>query len=279
MVIMRRFIALACTLLLVSYTHAQVVFVIDTFDNTNGSAADGALNANGVWNGFGPGISGVLGGNRVLGNYLTEITVGDPGPFTNSTNISSGVFNIDNPFNTRSAGQVIWQGTTTTPGVNSIISDPASFGLGSINFNTVLSSSEFYFQWSVINADNRDWTYTFRAYTNNASNYFVGTATSNLSGVTLNIPKGSFTAVGSPTWADIDAVSFSASYTGGLLGGDLAVDFFQLAVPEMSTYLMLSLTLLLLGVYRVYFSKPAKTEAKADDNEEKDALPFPPVSA
>jgi hypothetical protein len=250
---LKRFAVLFTALLAVSALQAQPVnvFIIDNFNTTNGSAADPTLNANGVWAGFNPGAP-VLGNNRILGNYLTEVTAGDPGPFTNQTNVASGVFSIDNPFNTRSSGQVIWQGNTTTPGTNPIISHPASFALGNINFNTLVSTPNFYFQWSVINADNRDWTYTVRAYTDNASNYFEGTITSNQSGLLLSIPKVSFTAVGTPNWTNIDAVSFSASYTGGLLGGDLAIDVFQLAVPEMSTYLMIGLTVIIIGCYYVF---------------------------
>ncbi len=266
MYIMRRLSTLLYVLMTFSVAQAQAVFVLDTFNNTNGSAADPVLNGAGVWSGFGPGVTGVIGGNRVLGNYLTEVTPGDPGPFTNATNVSSGVFSVDNPFNTRSAGQVIWQGAATTPGTNPIVSHPAAFGLGNINFDTLLSTTGFYFQWSVINADNRDWTYTVRAYTNNASNYFEGTITSNASGLLLNIAKANMTAVGTPSWTDIDAVSFSANYTGGLLGGDLAIDFMQLAVPEMSTYLMLGLMLVLYGSYRAYFAKSTK-EVKKDETE------------
>ncbi|HMO36932.1 MAG TPA: hypothetical protein PKA06_12900 [Gemmatales bacterium] len=264
---MRHTFALLACLLVASASQAQVVFLIDNFDNTPGSVGDPTLDGNGAWAGFGPGIVDVVGGHRVLGNYLTEVS--GPGPYGSATNIASGVFSIDNNFNTRSGGQVIWQGSSTTPGTNSIISHPADFNLGSLDLESVVSSPDFYFQWFVINADSRDWTYTFRAYTNNASNYFEGSVTSNLSGVALSIFKGNFTAVGSPSWNDIDAISFSASYTGGLLGGDLAVDFFQLAVPEMSTYLMLTLMLCLIGAYRVWFKKPeASTENKTEATSE-----------
>jgi hypothetical protein len=269
MYIMRKLATILSFMLAISVAQAQPVntFVIDTFDNTTGTASDPTLNGSGVWSGYGPAITDVLGGNRVLGNYLTEVS--GSGPFTNATNIQSGVFSIDNPFNTRSSGQVIWQGNATTPGTNPIISNPASFGLSNINFDTLLSTSGFYFQWSVINADSRDWTYTVRAYTNDASNYFEGTITSNLSGVNLSIAKANMVAVGSPSWTDIDALSFSANYTGGLLGGDLAIDFFQLAVPEMSTYLMLGLMLVLFGAYRAYFAKPVAKEVTKDETEAK----------
>ncbi len=266
---MLKHLAIVCTFFLAaSSLYAQPVnsFMIDNFNISNATTLDPTLDGNGAWNGFTPG-SPVLGNNRVIGNYLTEVTAGDPGPFSNATNVASGVFSIDNPFNTRSSGQVIWQGNTTTPGTNPIVSHPAAFGLGNINFNTLLSTPNFYFQWSVINADTRDWTYTVRAYTNNSSNYFEGTITSNQSGILLSIAKVNFVAVGTPSWTDIDAVSFSANYTGGLLGGDLAIDFFQLAVPEMSTYLMLGLMLLGIGAYYGY-RRGSKGEAKPEEKVE-----------
>lgn len=272
---MRKLATLLSFLLAISVAQAQPVntFVIDTFDNTPGNtpsiAADPILDGNGVWTGFGAGIPGVLGGNRVLGNYLTQTGAGST--FTNKTIVDpdAGLFTIDNPGLTRSSGQVVWQGNTTTPGSNPIVSHPASFGLGSIDFDSLLVTSGFYFQWSVVNADSRDWTYTVRAYTTDASNYFEGTLTSNLSGVNLSIAKANMIAVGSPSWTDIDALSFSANYTGGLLGGDLLIDFMQLAVPEMSTYMMLGLMLVLFGAYRAYFAKPATKEVSKDENEVK----------
>lgn len=271
---MRKLATLLSFLLAISVAQAQPVntFLIDNFNNTTGSVSDsgGPVNGNGAWAPFGPGIPGVIGGHRILGNYLTEVDSGGSVIDDSVTRVTaSGRLTIGNESNVRSSGQVIWQGNSTVPGTNPIISDPASFGLGNINFDTLLSTSGFYFQWSVITADSRDWTYTVRAYTNDASNYFEGTITSNLSGITLNIAKANMVAVGSPSWTDIDALSFSANYTGGLLGGDLALDFMQLAVPEMSTYLMLGLMLVLFGAYRAYFAKPAAKEVAKDETEVK----------
>lgn len=260
------------------------VFIIDDFNNTinspNDSVNDSTNNATAAWTGFGP-LTGVLGNNRVMGNFLTQVDPSSSPPYlNNATRVGSGVFSIDNPFDTRSGGQIIWQGNTTTPGTNPIISHPASFGLGSLNLNTVLVTPNFYFQWSVINADDRNWTYTIRAYTDNASNYFEGSVTSNLSGVLLDIAKSNFiVGAGTPDWTNIDAISFSASYSGGLLGGDLAINFLQLAVPEMSTYMMLGLMLLLGGA--LYTLRKGNKEVKqvegsaetADAAQEKPAVP------
>lgn len=252
----------------VSMAQPVNVFIIDNFNNTinspNDSVNDSTVNGTAAWSGFGT-LAGVLGSNRVMGNYLTEVDPSSSPPYlNNATRVGSGVFSIDNPFDTRSGGQVIWQGNTTTPGTNPIISHPASFGLGSLNLNTILVTPNFYFQWSVINADDRNWTYTIRAYTDNASNYFEGSVTSNLSGVLLDIAKSNFTVgAGTPDWTNIDAISFSASYSGGLLGGDLAINFLQLAVPEMSTYMMLGLMLLLGGAFYT-LRKGNKEEKKTD---------------
>lgn len=224
-------------------------FVIDNFNAPNGTVADPILDSNGAWSGFNPGAS-VLGGYRVVGNYLTEVLVGNPpGPYNNFTQIVSSAFSISNPSDTRSAGQVIWQGDGVTPGTDAIIAHPASFNLGSINFNSLLSSPDFNFQWSVINADGRNWTYTVRAYTDNASNYFQGTLLSSDSGLVLSIPKADFATFGTPDWTNIDAISFSASYDGGLLGGDLAVNYVQIAVPEPSAYLMIGITAIVACCY------------------------------
>ncbi|MBL8823299.1 MAG: hypothetical protein JNJ77_11975 [Planctomycetia bacterium] len=261
------------------------VFIIDTFNNTINSPSDAVndstINGTAAWLGFGP-LTGVLGSNRVMGNYLTEVDPGSSPPYlNNATRVGSGVFSIDNPFDTRSGGQIIWQGNTTTPGTNPITSHPASFGLGNLDFNTILTDPNFYFQWSVINADNRDWTYTVRAYTNNASNYFEGSVTSNQSGVLLDIARINFlVGAGAPNWADIDAISFSASYSGGLLGGDLAINFLQLAVPEMSTYMMIGLMLLLGGAvytYRKSSKEQKKTEIASETVASNDATPVVPT--
>lgn len=249
----KRLAALCLMLLCLPVLQAQPInsFMIDSFNPPTGTVPDPILDGNGVWAGFNAGSS-VLGGHRVVGNYLTEVIVGmPPGPYNNSTQITSNVFSVSNPFDTRSAGQVIWQGDDVTPGTDSIIAHPASFNLGNVNFNTLLSSPNFNFQWSVINADGRNWTYTVRAYTDNASNYFEGAVVSSDSGVVLSILKSDFSTVGTPDWANIDAVSFSTSYEGGALGGDLAIDCVQLAVPEPSAYLMIGLTAAVVGCYYI----------------------------
>lgn len=279
---MRKLYCLFVVFIVTSWAHAQpvTVFLVDDFNNTNGSTVTPKpFDGLGYWSGFGPGIVNSIGGNRVLGNYLTEITPGDPGPFTSSTNVASGVFSIDNPFNTRSSGEVIWQGNNVTPGSNTIISHPGSFANPlNLNMGAILTAPNFSFQWSVINADSRNWTYTIRAYTTSSANYFEASLTSNLSGVLLGINNNTFSVgAGAPNWNDIDAISFSAFYTGGLLGGDLAIDFFRIAVPEMSTYLMIGLTLLLGGaVYaRRYGSKAEVKPAATTEGQEVPETPGP----
>lgn len=270
-----RYLAALLTVIALSVPALQaqpISFMIDDFDNTTGLSSDPTLNGSGVWTGYGPGIANVLGGHRVLGNYLTNTT--GSGPFTNGTNIQSGVFSIDNPFNTRSAGQVIWGGNANLPGTNPIISHPAAtgFGLGNINFDTIVSSPGFYFQWNVVNSDFRVWTYVIRAYTDDASNYYEGTITVNPgSGINftglVSLAKANFTAIGSPDWTNIDAVTFSASYDFALggLGGDLALDFMQISVPEMSTYLMIGCTFFLCGAVYVLRMKKVANKTTADE--------------
>lgn len=254
---MKRFLSLFVLLVSMSVLHAQPInsFMIDNFNTTNGSVADGVLDTQGVWIGQNPGPS-VLGNYRIVGNYLTAATTGSP---TSSSNIVAGVFNINNTAVTRSVGQVIWQGSDAVPNTDAIIANPVAFNLGSINFNSLLSSPDFNFQWSVINADGRNWSYTVRAYTDDASNYFEGVVVSDQSGLVLSIPKASFGTVGSPSWSNIDAVSFSATYTDGLLGGDLAIDCVQLAVPEPGAYLLIGVTAIGVGCY--YYSKRRKLAA------------------
>ncbi|HQR07809.1 MAG TPA: hypothetical protein PLN21_13360 [Gemmatales bacterium] len=281
---MRKHYCLVVLFIVTSWAHAQpvTVFLVDDFNNGNGSTVTPKpFDGLGYWSGFGPGIVNSIGGNRVLGNYLTEITPGDPGPFTSSTNVASGVFSIDNPFNTRSSGEVIWQGNNVTPGSNTIISHPGSFANPmNLNMGTLLTASTFRFEWSVINADSRNWTYTIRAYTNSSANYFEANLTSSLSGVMLAINNNGFVVgAGAPTWNDIDAISFSASYSGGLLGGDLAIDFFRIAVPEMSTWMMIGLSLVLGGAFyaRRYGSKAEAKSATSTEGEETVTTPAPEV--
>lgn len=275
-------IILALSLFTASWAHAQPVntFLIDNFNNTIGTTdviPDPTLDGNAAWANFGNNptpLSQVLGGRRLLGNFLTEVSGG--GPFTNSTNIGSGVFSIDNPFNTRSSGQVSWDGgTNTSLPTGGIIGHPVNFNLGNLNFDTIVATPGFYFQWSVINADTRTWNYTIRAYTNNSSNYFEATIETNATGGALvSIPRSAFVVgAGSPSWTDIDAITFAANYVGQSLGGDLAVDFFQIAVPEMSTYLMLGLMLLLGGAFYAYrYGKQGEAQVAAE-GEAKEVTP------
>jgi hypothetical protein len=258
-----RFVSLLSLMLFVPLLQAQPVnsFTIDNFNTANGTAADSTLDGQGSWTGLNPGPS-VLGSYRVLGNYLVAADTGNPpGPFFSSTKIGSSVFSISNQADTRSVGQVIWQGSDATPNTDAIIAHPAAFNLGNLNFNSLLSSPDFNFQWSVINADGRNWSYTIRAYTDDASNYFEGVVVSDQSGLVLSIPKASFGTVGSPSWSNVDAVSFSATYTDGLLGGDLAVDYVQLAVPEPGAYLLIGVTAAVVGGY--YYLKRRKLAVAA----------------
>lgn len=254
-----RFFSLLSLMLFVPLLQAQPVnsFPIDNFNTANGTAADSALDGQGSWTGLNPGPS-VLGSYRVIGNYLTTAITGSP---TSSSNIVSGAFSINNTAVTRSVGQIIWQGSDTVPNTDAIIAHPAVFNLGNLNFNSLLSSPDFNFQWSVINADGRNWSYTIRAYTDDASNYFEGVVVSDQSGLVLSIPKASFGTVGSPSWSNVDAVSFSATYTDGLLGGDLAVDYVQLAVPEPGAYLLIGVTAAVVGGY--YYLKRRKLAVAA----------------
>lgn len=251
---LRTLFALSVLLLSLSVLQAQPInsFMIDNFNTTNGVAADNILDNQGVWTGLNPGSS-VLGNHRIIGNYLTEVTVGNPpGPYTNSARVESSVFSVNNPFDTKSVGQIIWQGSSVVPNTDAIIAHPANFNLGNVDFNSLLSTPAFNFQWSVINADGRHWKYLIRAYTNDASNYFEGVVISNQSGVVLSIDKLSFTTVGNPSWSDIDALSFSASCPDGVLGGDLAFDCIQLAVPEVGSFLLLGSTSLVVGGYCLF---------------------------
>ena len=255
---MRRFVSLLLVLLSLPVLQAQPInsFVIDNFNTANGTAADPVLDSNGVWTGLNPGPS-VLGNYRVIGNYLTEVLI-PTATFTNSTSVVSGAFSINNTSLTRSVGQVIWQGSDVVPNTDAVIAHPANFNLGGVDFNSLLSSPNFNFQWSVINADGRNWEYTIRAYTGDASNYFEGVIASDQSELVLSMPKSAFTAVGSPNWSSIDAISFSTTHTDGLLGGDLAVDYIQVAVPEPSAYLMIGLTVAAVGCYAYNKKRKAK---------------------
>lgn len=254
---MKKCIFTLCAMLLAvstAWSQPVNVFMIDNFNSATGTAADSLLDSNGVWTGLNPGAS-TLGNYRVIGNYLQEVIPPPSGPYNNSSKVISSVFSISNPADTRSSAQIIWQGSDTVPNNDPILTHPVSFNLGSVNFDTLLATSNFYFKWSVINADTRDWVYTIRAYTTDSSNYFEASLVSNLSGGDLSIPKSAFVPVGNPNWSDVDALSFSASYDGAL-GGDLAFDNVRLAVPEPSSYLMILGTASVVGCY--YYRKRRK---------------------
>jgi hypothetical protein len=242
-----RFFSLLSLMLFVPLLQAQPLnsFPLDDFNTATGMVSDNVLDGNGAWAGFNPGPS-VLGSYRVIGNYITEAPLST---LYSATVIGSGAYSITNSAVTRSVGQVIWQGSAALPGNDAIIAHPAVFNLGGINFNTLLSSPNFNFQWSVINADDRNWEYTVRAYTSNSANYFEAMLMTNESGVTLSLPKSAFVAVGNPDWSSIDAVSFSTTHNDGLMGGDLAVDNVVLAVPEVSSWFLLGTTALAAGWY------------------------------
>jgi hypothetical protein len=238
---------LVALLFSVSLLQAQPInaFPLDSFTVATGFVRDTVLDGNGAWAGFNVGPTAV-GGYRVIGNYMTD-ALPDYGPST--TEVVSGAFTINNSAVVRSAGQVIWQGSDATPSTDAIIAHPAAFNLGNINLNTLLSSPNFNVQWSVISSDFRTWQYTFRAYTNDATNYFEAVLSSNQSGVVLSMPRDSFVAVGSPDWSDIDAFSFSTTYNTGPLGGDFALTSLQIAVPEVSSWLLLLATAAGVGGY------------------------------
>lgn len=247
---MKSLYTLSVLLLSVSLLQAQPInsMLIDDFSTGPVTAPDWVLDNQGVWASLNAGPS-VLGQYRIIGNYLTEVL---PGSIQNATVVSSSKFSIDNSAVTRSVGQVIWQGSSITPGASPIIANPNGFNLGSLNLDTALSTPNFNFQWSVVNADDRNWEYTIRAYTTNAANYFEAMLSSNQSSVTLSIPRSAFVATGSPDWSNIDAITFAATHNDGLLGGDLAIDNVMLAVPEVSSYLMIGATAAVVGVYYAF---------------------------
>lgn len=234
---MKSLFTLIALTLFVPLLQAQPInsLLLDDFISGPVTAPDTVLDNQGVWASLFTGSS-VLGNHRIVGNYMTETLSSTP---LSSTNVSAGVFSVNNNALHRSVGQVIWQGSNITPGGSSIIAHPVSFDLGDVNFDVLLSSPNFNFQWSVINADDRNWEYTVRAYTDNAQNYFEAAIASDQSGVTLSLPRSSFTAVGNPDWSNIDAVSFSATHSDGLLGGDLAIRSVMVAVPEVSSWLLI----------------------------------------
>lgn len=242
-----RLLSVCFILLSAASLQAQPInsFQLDDLTTSPGTVRDFVFDTSGAWAGFNTGPA-AIGGYRVVGNYMTAAPT-DPSP--SSTDVSSGVFSINNNAVIRSVGQLIWQGSDAVPSTNAIIAHPVAFNLGNLNLNTLLSSSNFNFQWSVLSADNRNWEYTVRAYTDNASNYYEAAISSNQSNVLLWLEKSSFVQVGSPDWTNIDAISFSAAYNDGPLGGDLALANLQVAVPEVSAWLMLAVTAVVVVSY------------------------------
>lgn len=239
--------ALIALLFSVSLLQAQPInaFPLDDFNVSPGFVRDTVLDGNGTWAGFNVGPT-TIGGYRVIGNYMTAAS---PDHSFSATEITGGAFSVNNSAVVRSAGQVIYQGSDATPSTDAIIAHPAAFNLGNINLEATMSSPNFNFQWLVLSSDFRTWEYTVRVYTDNASNYFEASLASNQAGVVLSLPRDSFTAVGSPSWSDVDAISFSATYNDGPLGGDLAITSLQVAVPEVSSYLLLVATVAVVGCY------------------------------
>jgi hypothetical protein len=263
-------LALAITLSFGSVASAQpVTLIIDNFAQTQGASdavSDSTVDTSAVFGNFGPfSTANTIGGRRVLGNFLTT-TVGSPAA---ETRVINNLFNVNNDTQVRSAGQIIWDGTTSLPaGTEPVPGVPGGFTLNA-NIEASVSNINFDFQFSVANQDNRTWLYTVRAYTTNASNYFEATLLTNEGGdgtfsEILSINRSAFVAVGTPSWTDVDALSFSASYSAQGLGGDLSLDFIRFtAVPELSTYLALGLTFLLGGAcYVLRYGKKEKVTSE-----------------
>ena len=263
MLSIRTIVALFVLLLSSSLANAQPLsFFLDNFASTttgppNGDqVSDNAATGNAVWAAFGTGSwTGTVGGRRILGNQWEG---GSFGGNNNTSSVVNGRFNIFNDTTTRSRGQLIWDGGGTVPTNSPITAIPQSFLLNKDVFAGV-NGTNFNLEVSVLNADLRTWTYTVRAYTTNASNYFEAVITTNTSGDGLT-PASFFinvsqfaVASGTPSWNDIDAITFDARYANQPLGGDLAISFLQfVGVPEMSTYLMIGLSGLLVGSFYAY---------------------------
>jgi hypothetical protein len=241
--------ALFALLLTVPLLQAQPInsFVIDDFNNGPATAPDLVLDNQGVWASLFTGEP-VLGQYRIIGNYITEAPLST---LYSATVVTSGAYSITNSAVTRSVGQVIWQGSNVTPGASPIIAHPSGFNLVNFNLDTLLSSPNFNFQWSVVNADDRNWEYTVRAYTANADNYYEAMVASNQSDIVLSLPRSAFTAVGNPDWTNINAITFATTHNDGLMGGDLAIDNITLAVPEPASWFLLGTVVVIAGYYQL----------------------------
>lgn len=229
-----------------AYSQPITSFTIDNFANTASSPSDSVSDTAALphtaatFASFGPfPTANTIGGFRTLGNLMLDNTSNPIGPF-GSTEVSTNLFRINNDSNVRSAGQIIWSGTNTNPASGQTIpGTPGAFGLG-LDVPAQLSGQvNFNFDFSVVNRDNRTWTYTVRAYTD-ATNYFekVLVTAQGANGFppaqVISILNTDFIAVNNPSWNNIGALSFSASYTIDQgLSGDLSLDFIRFAsVPE-----------------------------------------------
>lgn len=267
-----------------AYSQPIYTFTIDNFTNTQFGAdtvSDTAAlpHTAAVFNSFGPfPTANTVGGFRTLGNFLLNNTSDPSGPF-GSTEVSANLFRINNQSNIRSAGQIIWSGTNINP-VNTqpipATPGPGAFALGLDVPFQLNGVTNFTFDFSVVNRDNRAWTYTVRAYTD-ATNYFerVLTTSQGANGFppaqVVSILNTDFTAINSPSWSNIGALSFSASYSIDQgLGGDLSLDFIRFAsIPEPGTLALFGVTGFF-GLQWYLRRKPAgskKTQETEDTNE------------
>jgi hypothetical protein len=242
-----------------------LTFLVDNFTSTVNGGGDFVsdptpVDGNATWGSFGTTLTGVVGGHRTLGNFLQVSSGGGFG----DTNVSTNFFRIANPDNSKSAGQLIWDGTNNLP-TGSIPGHPASgISLG-VDLAAALGGTNFDFQFSVRNNDLRTWTYTMRAYTS-LTDYYTGMLTTNVGGdgitsVVLSIADNDFTPTGNPSWSNINAFAFSAFYATGPLGGDLSLDFIQfVTVPELSSILALPMMLVLGG--SIFYLRHGKKRGK-----------------
>ncbi|MFT3879882.1 MAG: hypothetical protein QM703_09500 [Gemmatales bacterium] len=160
------------------YSQPIYTFTIDNFANTQNPIIDSVSDTASlphtaaVFSSFGPfPTANTVGGFRTLGNFLLDNS-SNPNPPFGSTEVSNNLFRVNNDSNIRSAGQIIWSGTTVNPAnTEPVPGVPGAFGLG-LNVPGQLNNQlAFSFDFSVVNRDNRSWTYTVRAYTD-ATNYF-----------------------------------------------------------------------------------------------------------
>ena len=264
-----------------SVTMAQPVsFFVDNFTQTQNGGGDFASDtsppdANAAWLNFGPfTTTNTIGGQRTLGNFLVANNSGGIG----NTNVTTGIFRIANPDNAYSAGQITWDGTTSVPGSGGIPGVPAGMSLG-LNVEAGVTNPAFNFEYSVLNRDLRTWTYTIRAYSS-TTDYFERILTTTIGGngnfsQTISLVNSSFTSIGTPLWTNINAITFAAEYDSFVegLGGDLSINFVRfVAVPELSTWLMIGLSGLLVGSVYVR-RRNAKTQATPASMTTEDEVP------